>query len=66
MTVEMKLEAMPQWIPSDDRHCRACDKQTDYVIVAVGTRYTYPCCATDRCKQIVCEQITQSLTRATA
>ncbi|MCB9819666.1 hypothetical protein H6789_03105 [Candidatus Nomurabacteria bacterium] len=64
MNGKMSLEAMPYWIVPEDRHCRACDKQTDHVMVVEDKSYTYPCCATDSCQKIVCGKIEELLDTA--
>lgn len=66
MTISFKLEPVPNWMPDDDRFCRACDKRTEWVVVAKRTSYTYPCCNSESCQNAVHKKITNDLQRSKA
>lgn len=61
MNISFKLEPVPDWMPVDNRLCRACDQKTEWVVVAKGMSYIYPCCDSESCQTIVRNQITRSL-----
>lgn len=61
MNILFKLQPMPVWMPTDNQFCRACDKETEWVLLAEGKGYTYPCCESEACQTIVREQIVKSL-----
>ncbi len=61
MKVKIILKPAPPFIIQEDRHCRACDRLTDYVMDAEGKFHMYPCCTTDSCQKIVCNQIEEAL-----
>ena len=67
MNISFKLEPVPNWMPMDNRFCRACDQKTEWVLVAVKLPYTYPCCDNELCQEKVRDQITKAAeTKASA
>ncbi len=64
--VRMCLKKAPSWVPREDRHCRACNARTDYVMVAEGWSRTYPCCDNPSCQKIVGNKIKKSLSKVAA
>lgn len=44
-----------------DRHCRACDQHTDYVMATKTGTYMYSCCDQETCKEKVRGKISASI-----
>lgn len=64
MNILFELQPVPDWIPADNRFCRACDSVTKWVLTAKDKSYTYPCCNNNLCQNIVRQQITEAMAAA--